>query len=66
MAIAEAAGWRYDQTSKGHPRLRPPKGSTIRDRSGQIIGQITFSKTPSDWRADMNTLAELRRAGLDV
>jgi len=64
VAAAEADGWTYDLTSKGHPRLTPPKGRL--DRSGQRAIPITFALTSSDIRGDRNACARLRRAGLDV
>jgi len=53
---AEAAGWRYDVTAKGHPRLTPPGSGA----------PVLFSSTPSDHRGDKNSLARLRRAGLKI
>ena len=57
VKVAEAAGWRYDVTRKGHPRLTPPGGSGA---------PVTFALTPSDKRGDKNSIAALRRAGLRI
>lgn len=41
----------------GHPILRAPDKSQ---------GQIAFASTASDWRARLNTVAQLRRMGADL
>lgn len=64
VKAAEKAGWTPDFTSKGHPRLTPPAG--LRDRNGDLVRPVTFALTPSDHRGDRNTIAALRRAGLDI
>ena len=63
---AERAGWTYDETSDGHPRLKPPAGLTDPYRDGKPAAPVTFGKTPSDWRGDKNTEAVLRRLGVDL
>ena len=63
VKAAEAAGWTYEVSSKNHPRLVPPAGTTL---NGERCGPIQFSSTPSDARSDKNAIARLRRAGLDV
>lgn len=64
VATALAAGWRYDVTGKGHPRLRPPPGTIMPD--GRPCVGVTFSLTPSDGRGDKNSVGRLRRAGLQI
>ena len=64
-ARADAQGWKYDETSDGHPRLTPPAG-LIDPRTNRQAGAITFGKTPSDHRGDANGFAYLRRLGVDV
>lgn len=65
VEIAESEGWTYDETSKGHPRLTPPKG--LRDASGERLAPpVTFAKTPSNHRGDANTVAALRRLGVPI
>ena len=65
VKAAEAAGWTYDETRRGHPRLSPPSGK-IDERTGSLMAPVTFPKTPSDHRADRNGIAALRRAGVDI
>lgn len=60
------AGWAYDETSEGHPQLRPPPGLTDPYRDGRPAARVTFGKTPSDHRGDANTVALLRRLGVDI
>lgn len=65
VKAAEKAGWTYDTTRAGHPRLSPPPG--LRDeRVGGLAAPITFAKTASDWRSDKNSIAALRRHGIKV
>lgn len=52
---AKDQGWEVGRTKKGHPKFVPP------DRTKKIV---VGSGTPSDWRAIMNLLAELKRQGL--
>jgi len=64
VKTAKAAGWTYDITGKGHPRLSPPPGH--RDAQGNLTAPVTFALTSSDVRGDKNGCAQLRRAGVDV
>ena len=65
VKTARKAGWEYDMTGRGHPRLTPPPGA--RDGlTGELAGPITFASSPSDHRGHKNGLADLRRRGLDV
>lgn len=64
VRAARDAGWEYDTTRAGHPRLTPPRGHT--DRNGELAAPVTFAKTGSDHRGDKNSIAALRRAGLNV
>lgn len=64
VKAARKAGWTYDVTGKGHPRLSPPPGQ--RDRLGDLQAPITFALTSSDIRGDKNSCARLRRAGVDL
>lgn len=68
VKLARKHGWTYEVTSKNHPRLVPPKGWRLPASrpDGERPRPITFSLTPSDNRADLNSFAELRRAGLPV
>lgn len=66
VKLAEQAGWSYDETADGHPRLTPPKGLTDPYRDGRPAAPITFAKTPSDNRGDKNTIAYLRRLGVNI
>lgn len=52
---AKRRGWAVTLTGKSHLKWQPPEGAFV----------ITPS-TPSDGRAAMNMLAELRRHGLDL
>lgn len=61
---ATAQGWTYDETSEGHPRLTPPKGMPDPQRPGRMMYPVTFSKTPSDRRGDLNSAAALKRCGV--
>lgn len=63
---AEAKGWVYDETSDGHPRLSPPPGLIDPYRNDRPAAPVTFGKTPSDFRADRNAEAILRRLGVDL
>jgi hypothetical protein len=56
------AGWTYDTTKKGHPRLTPPRGQ--RHADGTLVAPVTFALTPSDHRGDRQGVAYLRRAGI--
>lgn len=62
---AEQAGWTYDETQDGHPRLTPPKGLNDPYRN-RPAAPATFGKTPSDHRGDKNTVAYLRRLGVEI
>lgn len=66
VALAEKSGWSYDETKDGHPRLTPPKGLPDPYRDGRPAAPITFAKTPSDSRGDKNTVAYLRRLGVNI
>ena len=65
IQAAERAGWTYDETKNGHPRLNPPRGQ-VDPRTGNLRAPITFAKTPSETRGDRNGIAALRRAGVDL
>ena len=65
VKAAEAAGWMYDTTANGHPRLKPPAGQKD-ERTGELQAPVTFAKTPSDNRGDKNGIAALRRAGVNL
>lgn len=52
---AEKQGWTTVDTGRAL-RLQAPDG----------IGQVTFHKTESDHRAMKNTIARLRRAGMEI
>lgn len=60
---AEDQGWTIVTTS-AHPRLQPPPG--LRDAQGDLAAPVIFASTPSDHRADKNSLAQLRRAGVEI
>lgn len=64
VKAAEAQGWTFDFTGKGHPRLTPPPGAT--DRNGERCRPVTFSLTPSDTNADRPSTSYLRRCGIRV
>lgn len=51
---AEAKGWEVTRTSS-HVQFTSPDGK-----------RVTTSSTPSDWRTLRNTVADLRRAGLEI
>lgn len=57
VKVALAAGWTYDVTRGGHPRLTPP------DKS---LSPVISGGTPSDHRALRNLKSDLRRRGLDI
>lgn len=58
-------GWVYDETQDGHPRLTPPPG-WLHPGTGTPAPPVTFGKTPSDRRGDLNAEALLRRLGVNV
>lgn len=64
VSLAEAHGWSYDVTSKGHPRLNPPRGAT--DGTGALMAPCIFSNTPGDKTSDRNAIAYLRRMGVPI
>ena len=64
VKAAQKAGWSVDATSKGHPRLSPPRG--LRNAQGDLVAPVTFALTPSDVRGDRNACAALRRAGVPL
>lgn len=66
VKYAQDAGWRYDETSKGHPRLLPPPGLNDPYRDGRPAAPVVFTKTTSEPRADQNAVAILRRLGVDI
>jgi len=66
VEAAERAGWTYDVTQDGHPRLTPPPGVTDPYRNNRPAAPVVFGKTPSDNRGDANTIAMLRRLGVDI
>lgn len=51
--LVREQGWRYIFRGS-HPILRPPN---------KEHGQIPFASTASDWRARLNTVAQLKQAG---
>lgn len=53
-ALARKRGWRIEQRGSGHLAWFPPDGGRF----------VITSSTPSDHRAVLNALADLRRAGL--
>lgn len=63
VECAEKQGWTYDETKDGHPRLNPPRGLMY---GGKLAPPVVFGKTPSDRRGDANTVALLRRLGVDI
>lgn len=65
ITIAEQQGWLFKQTSSGHPQLIPPKGATD-PQTGRLAVAVTFGKTPSDIRGDLNAVSYLRRNGVDI
>lgn len=68
VKLARKHGWSYEVSGKNHPRLIPPKGWQLPAcrPDDERPKPITFALTPSDRRSDLNSLAELRRAGLPV
>jgi len=66
VAIAAKAGWTFDVTTDGHPRLSPPAGVTDPYRNNRPAAPVVFGKTPSDIRADKNAASYLRRLGVDI
>lgn len=66
VELAKEAGWSYDETSDGHPRLTPPPGLTDPYRDNRPAAPVTFAKTPSDHRGDMNMVVILRRLGVPI
>ncbi len=65
VELAEAQGWTYSETADGHPQLVPPAGM-INPATGRLAPPVSFAKTPSDVRGDRNSIAQLRRLGLQV
>ncbi len=65
FALAIEKGWTRDETSDGHPRLKPPPG-LMDAYTGRPAAPIVFSKTPSDHRGDANTVSLLRRLGVEI
>lgn len=66
VAAAEQSGWKYRETTDGHPQLVPPPGTPDPIKAERLAPPVTFSKTPSDQRSDKNAVAQLRRLGVDV
>lgn len=62
---AESQGWTLTVTGGGHPRLIPPRGKVDTYRGG-LQAPITFAGSASDKRSMKNTLADLRRAGIQA
>jgi len=54
--VARKAGWSVHQRPGGHLCWRAPGGGA----------QVFSASSPSDWRAQANLKAILRRAGLDI
>jgi hypothetical protein len=61
-----AAGWTYTTTGKGHPRYHPPPGTRDPRNPELLLAPITVALTSSDRRGLTNTLADFRRAGLNL
>lgn len=53
--LAEKQGWLVDAEGGRHIDFHSPDGA-----------KVTVARTPSDWRAHRNNVAELRRHGLDI
>jgi hypothetical protein len=66
VELAQAKGWTYDETSDGHPRLKPPAGLMDHYRDGRPAAPVTFGKTPGDRRGDDNAAVILRRLGVEI
>jgi hypothetical protein len=64
FSYAVENGWTASETKKGYPCLVPPPGTT--DHRGRPVTLVTFAKTPSDHRGDLNAISTLRRLGLAV
>lgn len=60
MGLAVDMGWTCDTTKRGHVRLRPPPGGD------SPRAAIVFPGTSSEYRGHLNTIADLRRAGVPV
>lgn len=54
-ALAKEQGWRVEPCNNGHMAFYPPD---------KTHSPIYTGRTPSDWRANRNLRAQLRRAGL--
>jgi len=54
--VARKAGWSVHQRHGGHLCWQPPGRSV----------QVFSASSPSDWRANLNLRASLRRAGLHL
>lgn len=65
ICAAEEAGWTYDCTTRGHPRLLPPPGARHPETS-ELLPAVTFANTTASRRSYENDLAKLRRAGVSV
>lgn len=66
IQLAVDAGWTYSESSKGHPQLIPPPGLLDPYRQNKPAAPITFTKTPSEPRADVNAYVILRRLGVPI
>lgn len=66
IKYAVEAGWTYDETAKGHPRLLPPDGLIDPYKDGRPAAPVVFTKTSSEPRADLNAVAILRRLGVKI
>lgn len=56
VKLAESKGWRVRRTNSGHWVFYSPNGGV----------PVTLSASQSDWRAEANNRARLRKAGLDL
>lgn len=60
IKLAKAQGWTVGRNSKGHPTFWAPGA----DLSGRPT--VTGAGTASDYRSNKNTVADLRKAGLQI
>ena len=57
IKAAKKQGWRVEQRGSGHTMFFPPE---------KVLGIVTVSGTPSDYRALKNIVRDLKERGLKI
>lgn len=64
IRCAVEAGWELHRTTRGHPKLVPPRGWVF--PRGGARSRFVTAGTSSDHRGVVNFISDLRRAGVPI